>query len=250
MKDALLEAIDHYVPAEDVRGVYFKGSASKPWYAPCDYVPELSDLDLHLWLHDAASARHEPQFKDSRFGLAFAETAEQGFYARVPQPLHLPRPQVLVLNQAMSRGWTRSHALVLRGEPYPGDPSTAAEDREMLLKMSAQVTELGLDWLDKLGPQLWDVLRALNWRLSPLPARCLSSVGAGERVWYEPRSRLLTELQQAKFGTLAAQLETYYAEAWVAFAAGWRDPRPMRAAIRVGLDALALAGQVLTIPKT
>jgi hypothetical protein len=101
MLDALLHALDERLPALAVRGVYFKGSASKVWLAPCDDVPELSDLDLHVWLHEDASADYEARFQETLFGLAFAEAAEGAFLHRVPTPRHLPRPQVLILNDAV-----------------------------------------------------------------------------------------------------------------------------------------------------
>lgn len=245
MLAALLHALDERIPASVVRGVYFKGSASKVWQAPCDYVPELSDLDLHIWLHEDATAEYEARFQDTSFGLAFAEAAEKAFLRRVPTPLHVPRPQVLLLNGAM-RGagrWSRSHAQVLRGEPSPGTEATAHEDREALLQVSAQAATLGLDLMDKLGPQLWTVLRAVGWRVSPLPARLLGAAGAGAWVWEQPRSALLPELRQRGFGEVADALEMYYAYAWAAFSLGWRDPAPMRAAVHAALGALALAAQ-------
>lgn len=33
---------------KNIVGIYFKGSASKKWDSHIDYVPELSDVDIHI----------------------------------------------------------------------------------------------------------------------------------------------------------------------------------------------------------
>jgi len=35
-----------------IKYMYAKGSAVKPWCTPLDYVPILSDLDIHIMLKD------------------------------------------------------------------------------------------------------------------------------------------------------------------------------------------------------
>ncbi len=244
MVDSLLEALDRWVPAEAVRGLDFKGSASMPWHAPpCDYVPEPSDLDLHLWLHEDASAEFEERFQDTRFALMLAADVEATFRRRVPQPLHQPRSQVLILNEAQRRSpsWSRSHAEILRGAPYPGTDPTALEDRETLLAGSAGAAALGLSFMDKLGPEVKAALRAVGWRVSSLAARLLGALGAGSGVWAQPRSLLFPDLRECGCGDVADALDAYFGHAWAAFSSGWQDAVPMREAVLAGLDALALA---------
>lgn len=245
LRDALIAALDARVPVRAVRGVYFKGSASKPWHAPLDYVPELSDLDLHVWFHDDAAPGWLARFREAVFALEFAQDAEDRFSQACPAPLHMPRPQLLLLNGVDLSGWTRSHVQVLRGEPYPGAEATAAEDRARLLEVSEQADGLGLDLLDKVGPQLWTALRQLNWRVSPLPARLLSAAGAGPGVWHAPRSVLLADLDARGFGALADELRAYYAHTWAAFGTGWRDAGLMRQAVLHALEALRQAARAV-----
>src|SRR5687768_9127389 len=54
MTDAYVAALLERLPREQIVGLYAKGSAVKPWDAPIDYVPELSDVDLHVLVHDPA----------------------------------------------------------------------------------------------------------------------------------------------------------------------------------------------------
>ena len=52
MTEAIVEALLDNIPKDEIRAIYLKGSAKKRWDTPIDYVPEASDLDLHLWFHD------------------------------------------------------------------------------------------------------------------------------------------------------------------------------------------------------
>ena len=52
MTEAIVETLLDRIPNDEIRAIYLKGSANKRWDTPIDYVPEASDLDLHLWFHD------------------------------------------------------------------------------------------------------------------------------------------------------------------------------------------------------
>ena len=45
-KDLLINEFE-----EKIEFIYAKGSAVKPWDSPLDYVPILSDLDIHIKLY-------------------------------------------------------------------------------------------------------------------------------------------------------------------------------------------------------
>jgi hypothetical protein len=40
-----------------VRAIWFKGSAQKQWESPMDYVPSLSDVDIHVWRQRRGGSR-------------------------------------------------------------------------------------------------------------------------------------------------------------------------------------------------
>lgn len=246
MLSALIDALTQGVPPERWRGLYFKGSASKVWHAPCDYVPELSDLDLQVWLHDEADAA---RFNSTEAGLHFAERTEHGYQARISQPLHWPRPQLLILNARIKEpNWARSIVAVLYGEVYPGAAPDPMLDAQALRDVTAQALELGESLLDKPGPYTWAALRAINYRLSPAPARLLSALGAGEWAWGQPRSVLLEELRSRGLAEVAESFEDYYRLSWLAYGTGWKDGAAMRVAVRAGLRALE--GAVRALPNT
>ena len=45
----------HLIPEGEIRAIYLKGSAVKAWESPLDYVPEISDVDMHVWFRDDPS---------------------------------------------------------------------------------------------------------------------------------------------------------------------------------------------------
>lgn len=244
MLGALVKTVQGHLPPHRMRGLYFKGSASKPWQAPLDYVPEISDLDLHLWLRDPVDAEW---LSNSRAALDFSAEVEARYLTACPNPIHWPRPQVQIINEMCEEpGWARSPVHLLHGEPYPGGTPDPVSDRQNIIRHAREAAQLGLHHFDKQGPDLWATLRALNWRVSPAASRVLSALGAGEdEAWGSPRSVLVGRLRDHGLAPLADLLTRYYAACWSAFDARWRDPRPLRLAISAALDALAMAERVI-----
>ncbi len=55
MTEAYLTAIEAVIPGV-LEGAYLKGSAVKRWDTPLDYVPEVSDVDVHLLFYEEDEA--------------------------------------------------------------------------------------------------------------------------------------------------------------------------------------------------
>ena len=120
VRDQLLELI----PAGEIRGLYQTGSTVKLWESPLDYVPEVSDVDIHVSFRDDSAWRQHldtvPQ------ALAIQAGIEACFEERVARPIHHPRLQLIVMNKLMAEreGFVyapQSTVVVLHGEPYPKD---------------------------------------------------------------------------------------------------------------------------------
>ena len=60
MLDSFVEALLEIIPKKDIAGIYFKGSAIKEWASPLDYVPEISDIDIHLLFSDDSFVMRAP----------------------------------------------------------------------------------------------------------------------------------------------------------------------------------------------
>ena len=79
----------------DPGGIYAKGSATRAWDTVIDYVPEISDVDIHVWLVDEPSA--QPVLQDLDVALAIQADLERRYKEAIHVPLHVPRPQIMLL---------------------------------------------------------------------------------------------------------------------------------------------------------
>ena len=61
-------------------------------------MPELSDVDVHVWLHGEDEIAADGISLDA--ALRVQAAIERAYAERVPEPLHLPRPQIILLNAA------------------------------------------------------------------------------------------------------------------------------------------------------
>ena len=151
MAEAYLGAIQEVLPGVLI-GAYLKGSAAKPWDTPLDYVPEVSDVDLHLRYREGGAA----ELDRIEVGLAVQAEAERRYAEAVSEPLHLPRPEVknldwleqLPISEYVSSPPTAVR--VLMGDPPPGFPDDHAKvgalNREDLLKeQGIDLSALALD---------------------------------------------------------------------------------------------------------
>ena len=153
VRDQLLALI----PADEIRGLYLKGSSVKAWESPLDYVPEVSDVDIHVWFRDDNSWRRHldtvPQALKIQAGV------EACFKDRIARPIHHPRLQLIVLNTLITglEGFVhapRSTVTVLHGEAYPKadyrDPDTIRRYNSAdLVERAAWVEQMPLQIIDK-----------------------------------------------------------------------------------------------------
>ena len=121
MADSFVEVLLDDIPSQEIRGIYLKGSAQKDWDTPVDYVPEISDVDIHIKF---SSDAHWRQFVGTvPQGMAIQRKVESLYLSKVAQPVHTPRPQLVIFNKMVheieyveSPRWT---VKVLYGEEYP-----------------------------------------------------------------------------------------------------------------------------------
>lgn len=243
MLGIVTRAISTRLPPASLRGLYFKGSASKPWQEPSDYVPELSDLDLHLWLRDGVDPAPLTALPAA---LDFAREVGAAYAAACPDPAHWPRLQIKFLNEMLAQpGFQASHAVNLHGEPYPGEPPSRAQDRRALLEQAGAALTLGPSLFDKVGPHQFTALRALSWRVSPTASRLLHVLGGSpELAWASPRSLLVRALGELGQGEFAGLYRAYYRRAWDGFQSRWQDAAALQESIELGFEVLRLSRDI------
>ena len=89
---------EHFL--DKIEYAYVKGSAVKEWDSPIDYVPVLSDIDIHVKLvkDKKLFSNSETAFNQS---VKITEVVEDEYYKRNPKFFHLPRIQIVVLNEVL-----------------------------------------------------------------------------------------------------------------------------------------------------
>jgi hypothetical protein len=246
MTSAYVAALLERLPREEIVGLYAKGSAVKPWDAPLDYVPELSDVDLHVLVHDPA--RLEASLGGLRGALDLQARADCLYFERFPDPLHVPRPQLIALNglkdQPLYVPSVASTVRVLLGEPYPSTTALDAGsirriDAASLLQHEGYLAKLPWAVVDTPAKFLWGRLRELAWRVSPTGSRALSALGVQyAEAWGKNRSSVVRQLEALGEDALAAAYGAFYAAAWDFFLSGYADGGAARRAVLAGAEAL------------
>jgi hypothetical protein len=259
MKAAYLETILEVIPRVALRDVFFKGSAFKPWDDLVDYVPELSDVDIHVWFE--ADDGFEKTFPTLEAAFEFSAKAETRFFATCPKPLHVPRVQLIALNRLLEGEFfvaspasvTQSHF----GLEYPNGRNTTPEsiratDLQNMIDQAEQRSSLIRPerMIDKHGKHLRFILRELSWRIGPLASRALSLLGASyEDAWGHNRSSLLLKLEAQGQHDLVSSIRGFYESAWTYFLSQDRDGHAARTAIRHAAQALEIGGRIAQIQK-
>lgn len=247
MADAWVEVLTDRLGSR-VRAIHWKGSALKAWDSPIDYVPGLSDVDIHLLLADKAD---EAALDAVDVALEVNAAVLEDFRRRVPDPLHVPKPQLVIANRLdREPGILPSPATTvttLYGERYEDRPLSEEEqatsrrrDRDELLAPQAFIEALPLRIIDRPGPYLEPLLNELNWRVSPVAPRVVDLMGAPYvEAWSMNRTSLVAALHQQGFDPLAEAYRAYYEAGWRRFLEG-EGGAPSRDVLRAGIEVIRL----------
>lgn len=246
MVASYVDALVGKIPEAEVAGVYFKGSAQKEWTSPLDYVPELSDVDVHVLFDDDEGAAKYLGTPEQALELQAA--AEAAYFAKVPRPLHVPRPQLLILNSVINEPdfvQTPAEAItVLHGRDYPeGAPLEAdrvrALDAKRLSGQAEYLTRFPMHAVDKPAKYLREALRGIVWRISPTGPRVLHLLGVPfAEVWTANRTRVVALLEDLGESEFADRYTQFYLSGWEYFLSGYGDHDVGRRALLAGIDVI------------
>ena len=234
-----------------LRGIYRKGSAQKRWDSRIDYVPELSDVDIHVAFTSDADVE---RVDDIEAAIEISQAVLAAYRQRVPRPLHIPKPQFVVANQLDAlpdiMPSPAETVATLWGEPYHERLLTEEEragqrarSREQLSVHDAFLEALPLRVIDRPGALSAALLGEMNWRLSPVAPRVLESLGVPyEVVWSLNRTALVGALEERGLHELAAAYAAYYLVGWDAFLAGpeGRETGSALPVLRAGVRVIGL----------
>jgi len=247
MAEAFAEVLLEEIPPSEIEGVYLKGSALKDWESPLDYVPELSDVDLHLLFSDDSSIeRHLGSVSQA---MNIQSKVERRFFSKVTEPRHVPRPQLVVLNRLLrDEDYVpppKSTVSVLYGkdspEPDYSDPEKIRlSDCNSLLSQEEFLSGLPLQSIDRPSKYIWQALRLVSYRVSPAGPRVLHLLGVPtETAWSVNRTRAVSLLTEMGEDRMARDYADYYRFGWEFFLSGYSDGDAGRSALVAGAGALA-----------
>jgi hypothetical protein len=228
-------------PERGAKFAYAKGSATKEWDSPIDYVPVVSDLDIHVEYPEGKSFVHSPdEFADA---MEVSTEYERRFYERHRDSLHLPRSQVIPLEQLKKAiiyiPPRRSDVRVLFGElgslDIPDIDTIRHVDLENLQELGTFLQDMPLKVVDRTGLDFWTTIRFMAWRVSPSPVRLLTQVYDDPiDLWSWNRSQTEGLLREYNYDKLADLYHDFYMAAWEAFLTDFKSSYSLRECTKHG----------------
>ena len=252
MTEAIVETLLDRIPNDEIRAIYLKGSANKRWDTPIDYVPEASDLDLHLWFHDDGVER--TLYGDLDQAIAVQQDIEARYRRKCPRPVHTPRPQIINLNDMISKpGYMHSPpntAKVLFGEGYPAPDYSAVDEikREKcqdLFNFADILERFPYRVFDRPDKYLAELFRDLSYRVSPVGPIVLHLAGLDPMTaWSMNRTHVTRALEDIGECDLAESYVDYFLARWRWFLSDSEDLDAVRDAVRVAIEVLECSESV------
>jgi hypothetical protein len=235
---------------DKIEYAYVKGSSVRRWDSPIDYVPVLSDVDIHIKLREGSSL-FEENAKQFEEGLAISTEYEERFIEENPDPLHVPRVQVMALNRHLSDPDFVLPAYIPEQNVFIGKidswvvrptDEVKAVDLRNLLKLQDVLAPLPERVMDRVGMDLVALIRTLCYEVSPAPVRLLSQFEDNPyRVWDMNRTAICAELKKHGFTDLAESYRDYYLTGWEVFRSGFLDGKAMRKLVNRAHSVLELS---------
>jgi len=225
---------------------YAKGSGIRDWDSPIDYVPVLSDVDIHIKLGNNASLFSGP---DTAFKEAIETSGryEEMFLERNPDPVHVPRTQIVVLDDAMGDPdfllpLDSGNIHVMLGEPElrttKEEEKIRAIDFKRLIGLEDTLRSLPFRIIDKVGLDYWYLIHRLAWEVSPTPVRLLTQVVEPEEAWGWNRTTVCEELEEQGFPEVSRGYREYYLSGWEMLFTDFRDSQVMREVVSKAHEVL------------
>lgn len=244
--EAAIAVWDELIPermGDRISYATLEGSVLKSWDDLVDYVPVISDLDIHI-----GTINHQPLFPRNREGFKYAlETTkyyEERFIELRPDHIHIPRPQIVIVEPQLEimLPETKDEVIVLYGEvPLRDDESEhdcQRRDLNSLRGLNPLLDRLPERIIDRIGLEYFRIIRELCWNVSPTPVRVLSQFTDSKKAWKMNRTRIIRKLKEVGLTDLAMVYRSYYIKGWEAFETGFNDNRIMRELISLAYDVL------------
>ena len=212
--------------------ILWKGSAQKPWDGPFDFLPGLSDIDLHVYRQGGL---------DDPWELRRAVVERVGV-----APWDTPLQLLALDTETLPDWWLVMSYEVLHGsEPPISTPSSDVllqRDRVSLAEVHRHSSRVGTDVLGLADKELWPYLRSVRWMFPPVVQRIATVSGhSPDEVWSLNRTKALALVTANPATSHLASLAVAYFEAALR-ACHRRDAPTSEAALRAGQRLLDRTG--------
>ncbi len=225
--------------------IYAKGSAVKKWDTTIDYVPVISDIDIHYGIQDRIKLFSDPSPRDA--SLKVSLEYDKRFNKENPSKIHIPRAQVMCINSLLDNvpfvHPLETSVKMLFGE-FPEHTEISQDkikqiDLENLASLKSYLDLLPDSYLDKVGLDYWSTLRQLSWRVSPSPTRILTQLLPEPLIiWTWNRSKILKELRKHNLTYIANLYSEYYIGGWELFKSQFSNINDFQNCLRKGSNLL------------
>ena len=238
--------------------IYAKGSSIKQWNSKIDYVPQISDVDIHVKVRDGVQCDLlKPSMELSRqIGSDYEKRFKKFFENQSIHFTHLPRIQLVLINKIKD---TEREIFYQRPQDVKiiyGNPIFAIgeqgkkvrkQDRMALESLEKTLEKIPLDLLDRSDYlEYYAVLRRINYVVSPSPIRLLTQLLITENpydIWAWNRTIIVKELKKLSLTNLAVVYEQYYTLAWDLFEQDFQNTALFLKLIATGLEVLELVNK-------
>jgi len=207
----------------------------------------LSDIDIHLLFSDDSLI--EKNLGLTSKAMYIQAKVETRYFSKTPNPLHVPRPQLVILNQLLRDEdyipSPQNVVSVLYGQNYPKPDYSNPEkirlsDCNRLINEEEFLLRFPLHIIDKPSKYLWDSLKGLVWRVSPTGPRALHILGLPtERAWGINRTKIFSLLKEMGEDQLAQDYAEFYLFGWKYFLSNYSDSEAGRSATMSGINVLS-----------
>ncbi len=249
-KDMLLDFFK-----DDIEYIYAKGSSLKEWDSIIDYVPQISDVDIHVKLVDnqSGSLLHPSLETSLKLGREY-ETRFINHNKNINRSyLHLPRIQMVLLdkivvdmNDFVYPRYQDVH--VLFGKPaFPREVEydyIRKVDKNGILKLNDVLLDIPIALRDRSDKfEYYNLLRRMNYYVSPSPVRLLSQLLLKENpynIWTWNRTTIKKNLEALSLDRLANVYEKYYLIGWELFKEQFNNNAKFQSLIATGMKVLEL----------
>jgi hypothetical protein len=236
---------------DNINYAYAKGSAIKKIETKLDYVPFISDIDIHVSLKNEAFTNDLEGFKNA---LSLSRRYEDTYNKILPEKIHIPRLQIMYLNQIKQIDEfvdpQESDVKVLQGNPVFNPTKFSKEeirmkDRNLLLEEEEFLYGFSTTIVDRVGLDYWSALRRMVFRVPPSVIRLLTQESDNPlEIWSKNRTEI-AKILKSKYPIIYDDYISYFVSGWQLFESNFSESIKFRntiyhgyAVIRKSLDNL------------